>query len=216
MSTIELDTLILRNLVDLDSTAQRLNQIDENVWRAVDSVVERWAKEHGWVGRFDVEGRGLWLTPAMWQRTSEDDESPDAAFRYEVASHDPPTYFDLSDLCGLGGSRYGFRLHQKLFGKVEWKELARKHAPAFQKLGMRLDSKASPFAETVVDLAALTGAVETGDFEEALAPILEALDCLADVEKTLQSVLFKTHTVASPRKKPRTQATKKRPRKKSA
>ena len=201
MSTVELDTLILRNLADLDATAQRLNHIDEGVWRAVDSVVERWAKERGWVGRFDVEGRGLWLTPAKWRKASEDEESPDAAFWYEVAAHDPPTFFDLADLCGLGGSRYGFRFHQKLFGKAEWKELTRKHADAFQKLGMHLDSKASPFAETRVELAALTAAVETGNYEEALTPIVVTLDRLLAAEKTLQSILFKS-SAASIRQKP--------------
>lgn len=213
MSTIELDKLILGNLADLDATALRLGQIDETVWRAVDRVVERWAKEKQWAGLFDVEGRGLWVTPAAWRTASEDEENPDATFWFELASRDPPTHFDLSDLCGVGGSRYGFRFHQKLLGKVEWKELARKHVSAFQQLGMHLDSKASPFIEVVIDPQKLVSDVEAGDYEEALTPIVKALDRLLAANKSVGPLLFKAGTAAGARTRSKRSGNKKTGRK---
>lgn len=192
MPTTELDMLILRNLADLDATAQRLNQIDATVWRAVDGVVERWARQHRWAGQYDVEGRGLWVTPAKWRDASDDRESPDVKFWFEVAAHDPPTHFDLADLCGIGGSRYGFRLYQNLHAKVEWKALARKHISLFQSVGLQLDAKASPFMEISIDLEKLVSGVETGDFEEALLPVTDGLDRLIGVDKAIGKVLFPT------------------------
>lgn len=202
MVTAELDTLILHNLADLDATAQRLERIEETVWRAVDSVVERWAKEHGWVGVFDIVGRGLWIVPARWRVASEDEDNPDASFWFELSSRDPPTSFDLSDLCGIGGSRYGFRFHQKLLGKVQWKELARKHVPTFHNLGLQLDSKASAFIETVIDPKKLALDVESGDFLESLSPIADALDRLAAADKALRPLLFKAGANPPARQKP--------------
>lgn len=206
MPTTELDTLILRNLADLDATALRLDQIDGTVWRAVDAVVERWAREHRWAGLFDVEGRGLWVTPAKWRTASDDEDSPDVRFWFEVATHEPPTHFDLADLCGINGSRYGFRMHQDLLGKVDWKLLARKHIALFQSLGLQLDAKASPFMEIVIDVQKLATGVETGDFDEALQPIAQGLDRLANADKVLGRILFKpraptkARTVAKTRK----------------
>lgn len=191
MPMAELDTLILRNLADLDATALRLDHLDETVWRAVDAIAERWAREHRWAGLFDVEGRGLWVTPGKWRTASEDEDSPDVRFRLEVATHEPPTRFDLSDLCGIGGSRYGFRMYQDLLGKTDWKVLARKHIALFQSLGLKLDAKASPFMEIVIDVEMLAVGVETGDFEEALQPIVQGLDRLANAEKVLGRILFK-------------------------
>jgi hypothetical protein len=196
MPTTELDTLILRNLADLDATARRLDQIDEIVWSAVDALTERWAREHRWTGLFDIEGRGLWVTPAKWRKASENEDSPDVRFWFEVAAHEPLTHFDLSDLCGIGGSRYGFRMYQDLLGKADWKVLARKHIALFQSLGLQLDAKASPFMEIIVDIEKLAISVETGDFDEALQPIAHGLDRLINVDKVLGRILFKPSSPA--------------------
>jgi hypothetical protein len=191
VATTELDVFILRNLADLDATALRLEKIDANIWKEVDAAVEQWALKNGWLGSFDVEGSGLWVTPAGWSAASEDEDDPDASFHFEVATRDPPTFFDLSDLCGLGGSRYGFRFHQSLVGKMEWRELARNNINQFQSLGMHLDSKASPFVDVTISSESLAIAVQAGDFGEALEPITRALDRFAGAEKVLSSMLFK-------------------------
>lgn len=192
MSVTELDTLILRNLRDLDATAQRIVQLDAVVWKEVDRLVETWAKTNGWVGRFDVESKGLWIAPPRWAKLSRDPEEVEFFFIFDRIEDLPSTYFDLADLCAIGGTHYGFRLGQSRYGQVEWKKIVREEEmlDLLGKLRLKTTSKAVPFSPTRIDPNLLADAIETGDYCEALQPITAALDHLANADETIGHLFF--------------------------
>lgn len=148
MSVTELDALILRNLRDLDATAQRIAELDALIWKEVDRLVEQWANTHGWHGQFDVEGAGLWVTPPRWAALSEDPDDADVYFIFEEVHDLPTSYYDLASLCAIGGSHYGFRLGQNLFGRPDWtKKVREEHTLALMgQLQLRTTHKAVPFS----------------------------------------------------------------------
>jgi hypothetical protein len=212
LSTGELDALIAANLADLDATCQRIEIIDERVWRAIDVVIENWARDAGWSGVFDSYGRGLWLTPGTWVAASQDSEKPDARFDFDVKEREPPTYWSLADLCGIGGSRYGFRLTQKIFGAADWKRIVRTSAQQLQSLGFVVDDKASAFMEVTLDKVKLQAGIEVDDLDDCLQPVIDALERLRMAEKNVGNLFY--NAPSEPKKRSRRpSATSKKPTK---
>ena len=85
MSTIELDTYLLNNWMDLESAASRANALDEEVLTALETEVRNWADAQQWSGVFAQDN--IWLAPPEW--TSKAGKRPDADAYFQLAYYGP-------------------------------------------------------------------------------------------------------------------------------
>ena len=195
MAASELDSLIVRNLGDIDKTAQRLEIVQERVFGALDGMAKGWALDAQWDGVFDLYRTELWVAAFEWRSDAERDAWY-AWFNFEQGVGDTAKqargedYFWLTRLCGAGQGCCGFRLHQQdLVSKPEWKKLVRVEAVQFQKLGFIIDEKGSPFMEVVIDAKILAAGLEEDDLENASAPFTAALKRLEAAKTLVNSLL---------------------------
>jgi hypothetical protein len=201
MSLKILDSLIVRNLADLDATAKRVEVIGERVFNALGHHIEAWAEQADWVGEFDGN-EDIWCAPMAWRNAPGDE--PAGCFCLELRSPDTgeqlpgEDYFLLTRLVGVGAGGYGFCFNQNVLpSKREWKPIVRAKAADLQKHGFAVDQNGYPFMDFTIDPELLATAMEDNDYFDAFEPITEALDRLKSAIPTLHSLLMKAGSVHS-------------------
>jgi len=177
----ELDRLIIEHIADLDEGAKRLQLLQTKVAEAIDTLVQDWAEDKGWIA-----GDGTWnddgdagVCPPSWR---PDGETWLAWFNLEYAGSDDgdwseeKDYYWLTRLCGEGRGQVGFRFYQEEFGKTPWKKFLSQKAEVVSGTRFVMDDLPSLFLPFKIDKQTLAGAVENETIRDALAPMTEALD----------------------------------------
>lgn len=186
MFSNELDKLLILHLADLDEGAKRLELLQKRIGDELDKLVRDWAKQKGWHA-----GNGTWnedddlsVAPAHWL-TEGGHWNAWFGLWYENGDsgewseeHD---YFWLTRLCAAGRGQTGFRFYQSEFGKTQWKRFLQKNASAFADSLFILDDEPSLFLPVKVDIELLADGTEKATFENALAPIKEALNYIHSI-----------------------------------
>lgn len=183
MDRVELDALLVRHIGDLDSSVQRVGELEQSVGEAIDIVFVEWGRENDWIVKDGWEKNYCSVMPRAWRR--EVDEWP-AFFELGYGSGEPVEraaggdYFWLTRLCGAGQGQVGFRFGQDEFGKREWRKFIREYSDIVQGTNFILDDDPSFFLPLRVDIERLSVAIVNDDIVSALQPIKDALDHIAE------------------------------------
>lgn len=186
MFSNELDKLLILHLADLDEGAKRLRLLENRIGDDLDKLVRDWANDKGW--HF---GDGTWnhdkdasVAPLHW-RTDEGHWHAWFSLSYQYGDdgewseeHD---YFWLTRLSEAGRGQMGFRFSQTEFGKTQWKRFLQRNASAFADSLFILDDEPSLFLPVKVNIEMLAEGTEKPSFEDALAPIKEALNYIHSI-----------------------------------
>lgn len=178
MST-DLDALLIENLGDLEGAMERLGEVQSEVFKTLDEVIENWCQDRDWRGVFDYLEDELWVAPARWLRPGSEAEF-EAWFTLDVGAGDHEDEragedrFYLTRIVGAGAGMLRFRLGHD-FTAARGKALIRTKAAELQALGFSIDGKGIAFTPVYVPQDALAKAVRDGDAEEALIGALTAV-----------------------------------------
>jgi hypothetical protein len=195
----ELDALILSNIGDLEAAAHRLFfGIQSHVARQMDSLAKEWVAKNKWKGSFDWDEKGMWVAPPDWQ-LSEDGWL--GKYHLFYGDEDSGGYLAKEDLfwltraCHKGRGQLGFRwtFDTGLGMKPgQWKAFLKSN----QKLTVDLAARGFVpentgyfFRAFEVDSEKLAASMKSGDIMDALAPMRNALDLLAESKSDFDKIL---------------------------
>ncbi|WP_284876675.1 hypothetical protein [Brevundimonas sp. MEB006b] len=184
MSSPELDRLIVENILDLDSAANRVEPIEMRIWAAHAEAMESWSQDCGWVGEFDTDG-DLIARPEAW----ETDGEKQAWFGLGFGANDDELdlYFELVQLTGAKGNVCLWFGYKGL--RNPWKAVARQHAEALREFGFVMTPYGDFYTPCSPDLTQMVEAVESGDFRAATDPVRAALDRGKAAEPVFTAIL---------------------------
>lgn len=188
--TSDLDRVIIDNLLDLDDTAKRIEELSDRVWAEICESMESWASKNDWKGDYDVDDP--WLTPADWFT----DEEPDAFFYVDkgpVGTTAPPTYW-LSHCIEVGHGQLCLWFVQKVTGAKQWKALARSYASRFAEKGFSLSDYGNFYTSCSLNAKDVAAALEGQRLETAMTPIEQALDRAASAMVLFNQILAEART----------------------
>ena len=205
MSTEQLDALIVHHIGDLDAASKRLEYvIQPMVAEKINDTVEKWLVAQGWSGKskWFPEGEVL-MTPPQWRgagaAASTDD---DLAFFHLYAAYGDGfakekgfDYFWSTRLCKQGEGALGFRFERGKGLEIKkklWKHLSAEHANKGSARALGFDYEEGDgtfFKPLVIDKEALAKAIEEDDFDEALTPLIDALNALREAVSVFQPLI---------------------------
>ncbi|KQW77837.1 hypothetical protein [Ensifer sp. Root127] len=152
-STNELDSLIVRNIADLDATAKQISLIETRIWTAIADEVEAWAKDQGWVGEFNEEE--IRLAPVSWQQA--DGENVSGQFYFDKGPEDTNSgapgepHWWLSRYLGQAGGDLCLWFDQSVAKPKAWKPVARAVADEMAKGGVYMSDACNFFIRCSLD-----------------------------------------------------------------
>jgi hypothetical protein len=204
MSTEKLDSLIVRNLSDLDAAAMRLQyDIQARIGKEIDVMAESWAEEHSWEGKFNFDKDELRIAPREWKLPDAKSDDPwlgwfslQPSLGDDWDSEDSKEFLDyfwLTRLCGAGRGMIGFRWHYGVgvgAPKLKWKKFAQAHVQRIGKAGFTYEESGLFFKPVRVETEKVAAAVgEEIAVEVALAPVREALGQLLVAKPEFDAML---------------------------
>ena len=189
--------LILNNLSMFNEAAILLEQqIEVKIFEVFQEITSDWITKNGWRGEAEWlnEEENIWMLPIEWQSSLEEDLSQIAVFWFGYENEKTESY-NIADLCGCGQSRLGFffskgdsikRSNWKI-NKILYEEISEKlNILGFKNNGDKYDVW---FLPVVLDNTKLAWAYENDDFDEAMQPLLIALDTLLKSRPILDSIV---------------------------
>lgn len=209
MSVAELDSLIVKNLADLEGAARRLTQIEDLVFKEMDVAGSDWIRNKGWDGEFDLNSGNCWLAPSDWKGAAEGKQKGpgagkyDAYFEFDTGAGDtgigkpPEDQFYLTRLCQVGSGTYGFRFWQNLLRPAARKRLMREHATIAEGTAFTLDEDTNFFMPFRIDCDELAKALREGALENALVPFSEALDRLGNARPEFDKIVHQIRAMSA-------------------
>ncbi|MCZ4093542.1 hypothetical protein [Sinorhizobium psoraleae] len=189
--TNELDSLIVKNIADLDATAKQISLIETRVWNALAEEVEAWAKDHEWLGEFDEDQ--IWLAPSPWQQ--DDSETCAGSFYFGSGPDDTESeapgepYFWLSRYLGQAGGDLCLWFDQKVAKPKVWRPVARSFADELARGGVYMSDACNFFIRCSLDPLIVAEGLLNDDLSDAVAPIRSALDIVSSLLPTFQQAL---------------------------
>ena len=178
MDEMKLDRLIVENITDIDATSRRAVEIGEMVDGEICEVARKWASDNGFVA--NAEDDTLWLSHPDWKTEDGDEDQYDYWFGFQYSSEylsdSVEDQFMLTSLCKAGTDSMGFRLIQEVHAKRPWKKFLQSSGENFSGTRFVIDDVPTIWLPVVVDRTLLATAVEEEQFEEALKPVIDALD----------------------------------------
>jgi hypothetical protein len=197
MAFPELDKLIVEHLADLDASAKRLHQLEKEVFGAIATSAEDWAKKEGWVGGYDYLEGVFWVAPPEW-RTPDTEESKDifqAWFQMGVGADDTENlkpeedYFNLTRLCRVGSGEIGFRFKQDLITRAKWKMRFRDLTDLVERTAFVADLEPSFFLPFQLEGSKLAETLREEAVEDSLAPFEKALAQIAEARSAFDIII---------------------------
>lgn len=190
-STNELDSLIVRNIADLDATAKQINLIETRIWKAVADEVETWAKAQGWVGKFNEEE--IRLGPISWRQPGG--ENVFAQFYFDKGPEDTESgapgepHWWLSRYLGQAGGDLCLWFEQSVAKPKVWKPVARAVAEEMAAGGVYMSDACNFFIRCSLDPLLVADGLLNDDLGDALLPVRRALDSVFSLQATFQRAL---------------------------
>lgn len=195
MASEDLDSLIIRNIADLDDATRRLYVLNEKIAGEIDNIIKILSTEWGWRGQFEWTWKGeLWTAPSEWAADAEAEDF-DAWFSWDNrhGATGPNGEEDtnwVTSLCNAGYGELGFRFDQDvLAGKKALKDFWRKHVDEVKKFGFILDDKPSLFLPVHIDREALAAAVADGNIKAGLEPLRTAFETLVRARPAFEKII---------------------------
>lgn len=185
MSTIELDTYLLKNWMDLEAAVSRANALETEVLEALDKEVRRWADAHQWSGVFALDD--IWLAPPEW--TTKPGKRPNADAFFQLAYHGPSEdSYSITSLMGLNQDISGFEFRQTRLNARTWKPKATSPETLAVLPGFSIQS-GSLFYPYRLEHADVLEAAAEGDYTHVAASVTAVLDRLQSAVPTLSRLL---------------------------
>lgn len=177
-------TIILRDLGLFNKAAVFFEtQIDPLIRNKIEQVASSWLETRDWVGETDVTENfnDLWVAPRRWAKGEGDYV---AWFVLSRRANSAGSSYQVADLFGVGQAEFGFRfkVERNAFGGARaWKAYAEGLSDLRERLagrGWSPEGNDAFFRPAVLPADKLVAAWESDDWEEALAPLVQALDGL--------------------------------------
>ncbi len=185
MSTIELDTYLLNNWMDLESAASRANALDEEVLTALETEVRNWADAQQWSGVFAQDN--IWLAPPEW--TSKAGKRPDADAYFQLAYYGPSDdLYWLTSLMGLNQDVAGFQFRQTRMNARTWKLRSTSPEALSAMPGFTIQS-GNLFYPWRLELGDVLEAAAGGDYANVATSVTAVLDRLQSAVPVLSQLL---------------------------
>ncbi len=185
MSTIELDTYLLNNWMDLEAAVTRANALETEVLEALEQEVRKWADAHQWSGVFSLDT--IWLAPPEW--TTKAGKRPDADAFFQFAYYGPcEDSYSITSLTGLNEDVAGFEFRQNRLNARVWKPKATSPETLAALAGFTIQSGAL-FYPYRLEHADVLEAAAAGDYNNVAASVTAVLDRLQSAVPTLSRLL---------------------------
>ncbi|HEY5107617.1 MAG TPA: hypothetical protein VII73_12740 [Caulobacteraceae bacterium] len=188
MTSLELDTLIFNNWVDLEAAATRVQEMEDETFAAVNETAEAWSKARGWSGVFEGPDGGCWFSPPAWTTTPGKRPNADAWFGLDFQESDGDQWY-LTSLMGEGVGRAVIQFQQTRVGARKWREIARDPKNIAKLPAFTLDDTATYFIPLRIDRSLIAEAIEAENFRDSLAPLIAVLDRLEEAVPILGALL---------------------------
>jgi hypothetical protein len=172
----DLDTLIIKNMEDLDATAKRIDALAEEIWGEVFSHLQTWAKDRKWLVAEDT--KELWVTPPDWCQG----EVYSAWFLLEWGPGDTgkrkegEPYFELSRFAGIGIGKLCLWLDFDEVDRSAWKPLFREAFSQRKAGGFSFDEVDGFYLDCTPSAGSLALAVAEDDYAAAFEHLNRALE----------------------------------------
>lgn len=182
----EFNSLVVRNIQDLDATAKQIGYIEEQIWKLIKDGTGRWVRDNGWV--LGPDPSEPWFGPPNW--AEQDGTTFLAWFYFDKGPGDTDSdgpgepHFWLSRYLGQAGGEFCLWFGQDISKSKDWKAFVRASAGDLANAGGRISDAGNIFIPCSLNASAVAEAYLQGDFKEALGPIIAALDvakCLAPI-----------------------------------
>jgi hypothetical protein len=202
-------TIILRDLALFNKSAVFFEtQIDPFISNKIGQAASSWLETRDWLGETDVaaEPRGLWVAPRRWADGKDDCV---AWFMLSRRANSAGSSYRVADLFGVGQAEFGFRfkVEQNAFGGARaWKAYAEGLSGLRERLAGRgwvPEGNDAFFRPVILPADKLAAAWEGDDWEEALAPLVEALDGLERDASIFDAIIDGARGHAAVRTSPR-------------
>ena len=191
--------LILNNLSLFNEAAILMEQqITVKVFEVFQEITSYWITKNGWRGEAEWlnEEENIWMLPIEWHSSLDEDLSQIAVFWFGYENEDTDSY-SIADLCGCGQSRLGFFFSKgDSIKKSNWKidqNLFEEISEELNLLGFKTtgDKYNAWFFPLILESTKLATAYESDDFDEAMQPLLDALDSLLKARPVLDPLVTK-------------------------
>lgn len=187
----ELNSLVVRNIQDLDATAKQIGYIEDQIWKLIKEEAAQWIKDNKWVPGPDPSEP--WFGPTDW--VEEDRITFTAWFYFDKGPDDTDSggpaepHFWLSRYVGQAGGEFCLWFAQGIVKGRDWKALVRASADDLANAGGRISDAGRIFIPCSLNPSAIADAYLLGDFKDALEPIRGALDVAKSLTPIIQQAL---------------------------
>ena len=200
----DLDSLIIKHLVDIDRTAMRLNVIEEELFAAMAEMAEDWAEKASWAGDCSYhrgggwDGWDFWIAPSEWRTRGPPEHSDefDAWFALDVGAGDTEEglegedWFYVTRLCGIGFGKVGLRfVPDGVAKRRQWKQSFGHVGQMVAGTPFEADARPSLFLPIKLNQLALVEALKDEDLAAALDPFKETLNALLAAKSAFDQVV---------------------------
>lgn len=180
-------TLILRHIDILAESARLLQtEIEPEVIQALENQIETWAEERKW--HLSRTKGAIWFGPTQWLLNDGPDESK-AWFGIGVEDENAKDTLAVVDWCGHGLTRMGFWL------SIDFKRICKtslqwsRFTSGLTEIDGFTHQKGYWFMPITLSPESLAAAYERGDYNEALSPLRQALECIKRAQETVDGIL---------------------------
>lgn len=197
----ELHQLVIRNLAILEAAPKVVEEIEKNIFVAINSRIRNWYEERKWEGIADYYGNDdkTCIYPSGWPK--DEDGSYSAWYSFKATNDDDYTYY-LSALTGVASSGNSFPYEFGLWFIVNakaitgqsnrvWKDYLVEQVKLHPELGLAnfkfSEKQFCLYRPVRIDAEFL--AQSYPDVDDALTPIDQALESLGEVHPTINKIL---------------------------
>lgn len=191
--TNELNSLIVRNIEDLDATAKQIDHIEDQIWKLIKDETERWLRASGW--KIGPDTSEIWFGHPDW--VQEDGTTFKGWFYFDKGPDDTDSggpgepRFWLSRYLGRAGGEFCLWFGQDVAKGKAWKAIVRTFADELTDAGARISDAGNIFVPCSLSPTAVADGYSNGDFKDALEPITSALALAEALSPVLQRALDK-------------------------
>lgn len=191
MSDKEMDSLIIRHLLDLENAAARLhNDLGTRVFERIDNIVQQWiaTRVDKWFFKASSDSAYARFAPESWRVAGSAKKESDYKSFFQFKNwEEEQTEFYLTPVCNLRGGPFGvewqFKYNESGMNRNAWRKFIQPEIPKFMSLGFRYQEKNDLFfVQTSLSQEKLAVAIENDAIEDALDPVRQGL-------KTIEAAL---------------------------
>lgn len=175
------DALLIQSLPELNEAATALDALEERIASEIDSEIQTWITNNGWVGTASWND-GTWLGPPEWMIQGDANTRAYLYFELDHTAVEVESYWGIASLLGCGEQRIGLWLKSDPVKKSEFNRLWREHS-AVSQLPL---SGSEFFLPLTVDRELLATSIANDSAPDAFESIRTTLDRLPQLASQLE------------------------------